>query len=109
ARRFGLELAFQEALIGGAAYDATGHPLPPETLALCKASDAVLLGAVGGPKWDNVQPANMRPEVGALLPLRRKLGLFANLRPATLFPALASVSSLRPELVSGGLDLLVVR
>src|SRR6185437_7153812 len=99
ARRFGLELAFQEALIGGAAYDATGHPLPPETLALCKSSDAVLLGAVGGPKWDTVQPPALRPEVGALLPLRKELGLFANLRPAQLFPALAGASALRSDLV----------
>ncbi len=109
ADRFGLELSFQEALIGGAAYDATGHPLPPETLVLCKSSDAVLLGAVGGPKWDNVQPASLRPEVGALLPLRKELELFANIRPAKLFPALAGASSLRPELVAEGLDVLVVR
>jgi 3-isopropylmalate dehydrogenase len=109
AGRFGLELSFQEALVGGAAYDATGHPLPPETLALCRASDAVLLGAVGGPKWDNVQPASLRPEVGALLPLRKELGLFANLRPAQLFPALAEASSLRTDLVAAGLDILVVR
>ena len=108
-QRFSLELAFEEALIGGAAYDASGHPLPPETLALCRRSDAVLLGAVGGPKWDAVQPASLRPEVGALLPLRKELGLFANLRPATLFPALSGVSSLRPDLVAEGLDILVVR
>ena len=105
----GFELKMTDALIGGAAYDATGHPLPPETLALCRESDAVLLGAVGGPKYDAIQPPALRPEVGALLPLRKELGLFANLRPATLFPALASVSSLRPDLVSGGLDILVVR
>ncbi len=106
---FRFELALTPALVGGAAYDATGHPLPPETLALCRASDAVLLGAVGGPKWDAVEPPALRPEVGALLPLRRELGLFANLRPATLFPALAGVSSLRADLVAGGLDILVVR
>ena len=106
---FALGLEFEEALVGGIAYDATGHPLPPETLALCKRSDAVLLGAVGGPKWDNVQPATLRPEVGALLPLRKELGLFANLRPATLFAALANVSSLRADLVADGLDILVVR
>jgi 3-isopropylmalate dehydrogenase len=109
ADRFHFGLEFQEALVGGAAYDATGHPLPPETLSLCKTSDAVLLGAVGGPKWDSVHPASLRPEVGALLPLRKELGLFANLRPATLFPALADVSSLRPDLVAEGLDILVVR
>ncbi len=108
-RRFNIPLEFEEALVGGIAYDATGHPLPPDTLALCKRSEAVLLGAVGGPKWDTVQPASLRPEVGALLPLRRELGLFANLRPATLFPALAGVSSLRADIVAEGLDLLVVR
>ena len=109
ASRYSVSLEFTEALVGGIAYDATGHPLPPETLALCSKSDAVLLGAVGGPKWDSVQPPSMRPEVGALLPLRRELGLFANLRPATLFPALASVSSLRADIVGQGLDILVVR
>ena len=107
--QYAIDLKFQDALIGGAAYDATGHPLPPETLALVKSSDAALLGAVGGPKWDAVQPANLRPEVGALLPIRKELGLFANLRPVTLFPALAEASSLRADLVADGLDLLVVR
>ena len=104
-----LDLEFTEALIGGEAYDRTGHPLPPETLAVVKSSDAALLGAVGGPKWDTVQPASLRPEVGALLPLRREMGLFANLRPVTLFPALAEASSLRHDLVADGLDILVVR
>lgn len=108
-RQFRIPLEFEEALIGGIAYDATGHPLPPPTLELCKRSEAVLLGAVGGPKWDTVQPSSLRPEVGALLPLRKELGLFANLRPATLFPALAGVSSLRADIVAQGLDLLVVR
>ncbi len=107
--RHNLDLTWEEALVGGIAYDATGNPLPPETLALCKACDAILLGAVGGPKWDNVQPATLRPEVGALLPLRKELELFANLRPVTLFPALASASSLKSELIEGGLDILVVR
>jgi 3-isopropylmalate dehydrogenase len=109
AGQAGLELEMTPALVGGAAYDATGHPLPQETLALCRESAAVLLGAVGGPKWDAIEPPSLRPEVGALLPLRRELGLFANVRPARLFPALASVSSLRPDLVAGGLDLVVVR
>lgn len=109
AVRYGISVELEEGLVGGIAYDATGHPLPAETLELCKRSDAVLLGAVGGPKWDDVQPASLRPEVGALLPLRRELGLFANLRPAKLFPALASVSSLRHDIVAGGLDILVVR
>ena len=109
SRRFGFTAETTEALVGGAAYDATGHPLPPDTLELCRASDAVLLGAVGGPKWDTVQPPSLRPEVGALLPLRKELGLFANLRPAILFPALASVSSLRADIAGAGLDILVVR
>lgn len=109
AEKFGFALDCRNALVGGAAYDATGHPLPPETLELCKQSEAVLLGAVGGPKWDAIQPPSLRPEVGALLPLRKELGLFANLRPATLFPALAGVSSLRADLVASGLDILVVR
>jgi len=109
AARFGHDFRFEEALVGGIAYDETGHPLPPETLALCKRADAILFGAVGGPKWDTVQPPSLRPELGALLPLRRELGLFANLRPARLYPALASASALKEELVSGGLDILVVR
>jgi len=109
ASRHGFDLELTEALIGGAAYDATGHPLPSETLELCRNSDAVLLGAVGGPKYDVIQPPSLRPEVGALLPLRKELGLFANLRPATLFPALAGVSSLRADIVAQGLDFLVVR
>lgn len=109
AERVGFTLQMEEALIGGAAYDRYGHPLPEHTLALCKESDAVLLGAVGGPKWDTVQPASLRPEVGALLPLRKELGLYANLRPAKLSSALAAASSLRADLVQDGLDILVVR
>ncbi|HVK04979.1 MAG TPA: isocitrate/isopropylmalate family dehydrogenase, partial [Armatimonadaceae bacterium] len=107
--RFGLDLTLKEALVGGAAYDATGHPLPPDTLELCRASDAILLGAVGGPKYDAIPDPDLRPERGALLPLRKHLGLFANLRPATLHPALAAASPLRPDIVEGGLDVLVVR
>jgi 3-isopropylmalate dehydrogenase len=109
AERFDLDLSLREGLVGGAAYDETGHPLPPDTLELCKASDAVLLGAVGGPKYDTIEPPDLRPERGALLPLRKHLGLFANLRPAVLSPALASASSLKPSLVENGLDVLVVR
>jgi 3-isopropylmalate dehydrogenase len=107
ARRFGFELTFTEALIGGAAYDVTGHPLPQETVDLCHSSDAVLLGAVGGPRWDEL-PAHLRPEAGALLPLRKELGLYANLRPVHVFQALLNASTLKPEVVEG-LDLLVVR
>jgi 3-isopropylmalate dehydrogenase len=103
------DVTMTEALVGGAAYDATGHPLPEATLALCKESDAVLLGAVGGPKYDKIPDPNLRPERGALLPLRKHLGLYANLRPAILYPALANASSLKLSLVSGGLDVLVVR
>ena len=103
------EIELTEALVGGAAYDAGGHPLPPETLELCKASDAILLGAVGGPKWDVIPDPNLRPERGALLPLRKHLGLYANLRPAICYHALVSASSLKPELLEGGLDILVVR
>ncbi len=107
--KFGLDLEFKDALFGGCAYDATGNPLPLETLELCKSADAVLMGAVGGPKWDKVQPATLRPEAGGILPIRKHLGLFANLRPARLYPALIGASTLRPELLAGGLDILVVR
>lgn len=106
-KKFGHEFRFTEGLVGGAAYDAAGHPLPGETLDLCHASDAILLGAVGGPKWDDL-PVHLRPEAGALLPLRKELGLYANLRPARVFPALINASTLKPEVVSG-LDILVVR
>jgi len=103
-RRFGRDFKFTEGLIGGAAYDAVGHPLPPETLDLCHNSEAILLGAVGGPQWDDL-PSHLRPEAGALLPLRKELGLYANLRPARVFPALINASTLKPEVVSG-LDIL---
>lgn len=107
AKRFNHEFAFTEALVGGAAIDEVGVPLPEETLALCKNSDAVLLGAIGGPKWDNL-PAELRPEAAALLALRKELGLYANLRPAYLFPELVHASSLKPDIIEG-VDLLVVR
>jgi 3-isopropylmalate dehydrogenase len=106
AERFGHAFTYREGLIGGAAIDATGEPLPAETLELCRSSDAVLLGAVGGPKWDN-PAAKVRPERG-LLGLRQALGLFANLRPVRPLAALADTSPLRPEIVDG-VDLLVVR
>ncbi len=104
--KFGLSFSFDEALIGGAAYDEAGSPLPEETIAKAKASDAVLLGAVGGPKWEPL-PIAVRPEKG-LLGIRKVLGLFANLRPALCFDALADSSSLKKELVSG-LDIMIVR
>jgi 3-isopropylmalate dehydrogenase len=109
ARKFSIDIAIEEALVGGAAFDATGHPLPESTLALCKRADAVFLGAVGGPKYDVIPDPNLRPERGALLPLRKHLGLFANLRPARLYPALADACPLRADKVEGGFDILVVR
>jgi 3-isopropylmalate dehydrogenase len=102
----GLAIAFEEHAIGGVSIDAHGTPLRDEVVARARASQAVLLGAVGGPKWDAL-PVDTRPERG-LLRIRKELGLFANLRPATVFPALAAASTLRPEIVSG-VDLLVVR
>src|SRR5690554_1640141 len=104
--QFGLGLKFETALVGGAAIDETGEPLPDETLERAKKADAILLGAVGGPKWDKLEMAK-RPEKG-LLGLRSSLELFANLRPAILYPQLASASSLKPEVVSG-LDIMIVR
>jgi 3-isopropylmalate dehydrogenase len=106
ARRFQVPLQFTEALVGGIAIDQTGTPLPPETLAKALEARAVLLGAVGGPKWDDL-PTLQRPERG-LLGLRSELGLFANLRPAMLFAPLADASSLKRELVAD-LDILIVR
>ena len=105
AARGGHQFELTEALVGGAAIDATGQPLPAETLALCRASDAILFGAIGGPRWGPSAP--VRPEQG-LLALRRELGLFANLRPVTVNPRLASASPLKAELLVG-VDLLVVR
>lgn len=101
------DLTFESALVGGAAYDETGSPLPTATLDLCRAADAVLLGAVGGPKWDHLEPANLRPEVGALLPLRSELGLYANVRPAKTLRALLGASPLKGE--RGLVDLVVMR
>lgn len=105
--RFDLGLEVSEALVGGAAIDATGVPLPDETLAACREADAILLGAVGGPKWDTNPDFAIRPEKG-LLGIRSQLQLFGNLRPAILYPQLAHASTLKPEVVSG-LDILIVR
>ena len=102
----GLKLEMEEALLGGCAVDATGTPYPEATQKLARAADALLLGAVGGPQWDSL-PREQRPERG-LLGIRKDLGLFANLRPAILYPELANASSLKPEIVSG-LDILIVR
>ena len=105
--KFGHAFNYTKVLAGGCAIDATGACLPQETIDICKASDAVLLGAVGGWKWDNL-PGDQRPE-RALLGLRKALGLFANLRPALLFEQLADASPLKPEILAGGLDIVVVR
>ncbi len=104
--RRGIAFETEEALIGGAAYDAEGAPISDATIAKAKAADAVLLAAVGGPQWD-VLPFNLRPEAG-LLRIRKELGLFANLRPAIVFDALIDASSLKPEIVRG-LDIMIVR
>ncbi len=101
-----LKFEMEEALLGGCAVDATGNPYPEATQKLAQAADAVLLAAVGGPKWD-VLPREQRPERG-LLGIRKQLGLFANLRPAILYPELANASTLKPEIVAG-LDILIVR
>ena len=105
-QKFGLDVELDEALVGGAAVDAEGDPLPEGTLEKARAADAILFGSIGGPKWDAIE-RDKRPERG-LLRLRSSLGLFANLRPAILFPQLADASSLKPEVVSG-LDILIVR
>lgn len=104
--KFQLALQLDHGLVGGAAIDATGHPLPEATLAKAKAADAILLAAVGGPKWDTLS-MDLRPEKG-LLGIRKALSLFGNLRPAILYPQLAAASTLKPEVVSG-LDILIVR
>jgi 3-isopropylmalate dehydrogenase len=105
-RDHGLSIEMEEAPIGGAGYDAEGHPLPEVTLELARQSDAVLLGAVGGPQYDTL-PRELRPERG-LLGIRSELDLFANLRPAILYPQLAEASTLKPEVVAG-LDIMIVR
>jgi len=102
----GLDIELDEGLVGGAAYDATGTPLPQATLDMAQESDAILLGAVGGYKWESLD-ISVRPEKG-LLGLRSELGLFSNLRPAVLAPQLADASSLKPEIVAG-LDIMIVR
>lgn len=103
----GVSFNFEHALVGGAAYDACGVPLPPATLDLCRRADAVLLGAVGGPKYDSIQPPELRPEVGALLPLRRELGLYANVRPVKTLKPLLKNSPLKGTRAE--VDLVVMR
>lgn len=102
----GLDVQYQYAPLGGAAYDEYGHPYPEFTQKLCREADAVLLGAVGSPQYDNLE-RSLRPERG-LLAIRKDLNLFANLRPAVLYPELADASTLKPEVVAG-LDILIVR
>ena len=105
--RAGVEFAFEDHLIGGAAIDACADPLPAETLDAARASDAVLLASVGGPKWDSTDPAAPRPEQG-LLRIRKELGLYTNLRPVKIYDALAGASTLRPEVIRG-VDMVLVR
>jgi len=107
-KKFQHSFELTEALVGGAAIDGAGKALPEETVKICEGADAILFGSVGGPKWDTLPP-NERPERGALLPLRKHFDLFANLRPAKIFSALASASPLKPEIIKTGFDLLIVR
>lgn len=107
SKKYGHTFVFKEAPAGGAAIDLTGKCLPDSSLEICKTSDAVLLGALGGPKWDN-EPGDNRPE-RALLTLRKELNLYSNLRPAVVFPQLAQASPLKSEIISSGLDILIVR
>ena len=105
---FGFQLAYTTADVGGIAIDRHGQALPEDTLRLCEASEAILFGSVGGPKWETLPPAQ-QPERGALLPLRKHFNLFCNLRPAKVFPALAGASPLHPSIVRNGFDILCVR
>ncbi len=106
--KFGVEFQYTYADVGGCAIDNHGKALPDETLAACAASDAILFGSVGGPKWENLPPAQ-QPERGALLPLRKHFGLYCNLRPAKIYPSLSAASPLKPEIVGDGFDILCVR
>ena len=108
ASKFGFSLDLQWADVGGAAYDNHGHPLPQSTIQLAEASQAILFGSVGGPKWESLPP-DLQPERGALLPLRKHFKLFCNLRPARVYSALASACPLRSDIVGDGFDILCVR
>jgi 3-isopropylmalate dehydrogenase len=108
AKLDGFQIELQECLVGGAAIDQQSKALPEETLRVCEASDAILFGSVGGPKWENLPPAE-QPERAALLPLRKHFQLFANLRPALCLPELSAASPLRPDLVEGGFEILCIR
>lgn len=105
---FEIKFELHEQLVGGAGIDGAGSALPDETLSACEAADAILFGSVGGPKWEHLPPAE-QPERGALLPLRKHFGLFANLRPSVCFPSLTHASPVKNELIEGGFDVLCVR
>jgi 3-isopropylmalate dehydrogenase len=107
-KKFGITLHYTEANVGGVAIDVDGKALPEKTVEICRASDAILFGSVGGPKWESLPP-NEQPERGALLPLRKLFGLFANLRPGVCYPQLAHASPVRADLVAGGFDMLCIR
>lgn len=106
--KFGHQFEFNAQLVGGAAIDAKGKALPEDTLAVCEKSDAILFGSVGGPKWEKLPP-NEQPERGALLPIRKHFGLFANLRPSICYPSLTHASPVKDELIVGGFNVLCVR
>lgn len=108
AAKFKLDLSYKESYIGGIAYDKTGSVLPEETIKNCEASDAVLFGSIGGPKWEKLPP-DEQPERGGLLKIRKHFGLFANLRPVKIFPSLTHASSLKNELIKDGLDIIFFR
>ncbi|MCG8600641.1 MAG: 3-isopropylmalate dehydrogenase [Verrucomicrobiales bacterium] len=108
SEKHSLTFETEEKLVGGAAIDATDSPLPQETIQACESADAILFGSVGGPKWENLPP-DQQPERGALLPLRKHFGLFANLRPAVCFPALTHASPVKEDRIAGGFDVLCVR
>src|SRR5512139_1970021 len=107
-RKGSVKFECTQANVGGAGIDLEGKALPQSTIDICKASDAILFGSVGGPKWESLPP-DEQPERGALLPLRKIFGLFCNLRPAIIFPALTGASSLKEEVIGGGFNVLVVR
>lgn len=108
SQKFGFEVSRSTHLVGGAAIDETGGPLPQGTIAACEKADAILFGSVGGPKWENLPP-EIQPERGALLPLRKHFGLFANLRPGSCHPSLTHASPVKNELIPNGFDVLCVR
>ena len=107
-QKYGVKFERTHANVGGAGIDNEGKALPDTTVSICKASDAILFGSVGGPKWETLPP-DEQPERGALLPLRKIFGLYANLRPAIIFPSLTSASSLKEEVIAGGFNILVIR